>query len=118
MALANVFLWWLIDRTMAALVVSTVVGAAGTVFLLSVSPDVIRVPSTAFITQSHNVSPTEPPSEPATLLGGIASPETVEAGIWILSVLFCTCLCFGNIGRRLARGRTRGRWDRQEACSR
>ncbi|KAH0495746.1 hypothetical protein TgHK011_009277 [Trichoderma gracile] len=114
MALVDVFLWWLIDRTMAALVVSAVVGAVGTLFLLSVSPDVIRAPSTALVTQTHNKSS----AEPATLLGGIASPETVEAGIWILSVLFCTCLCFGNIGRRLARGRTRGRWDRQDACSR
>ncbi|KAK1238687.1 hypothetical protein MKX07_004263 [Trichoderma sp. CBMAI-0711] len=119
MALVNIFLWWLIDRTMAALVVSTIVGAAGTLFLLSVSPDVIRAPSTTLVTQMHNVSSAEPSAEPATtILGGIASPETVEAGIWILSVLFCTCLCFGNIGRRLARGRTRGRWDRQDACSR
>ncbi|PTB61613.1 hypothetical protein BBK36DRAFT_1163805 [Trichoderma citrinoviride] len=118
MALVNVFLWWLIDRTMAALVVSTVVGAVGTLFLLSVSPDVIRAPSTTFIAQTHNVSSVEPPAEPAPLLGGIANPETVEAGIWILSVLFCTCLCFGNIGRRLARGKPRGRWDRQDAISR
>ncbi|KAL6877960.1 insulin-induced domain-containing protein [Trichoderma longibrachiatum] len=118
MALVNVFLWWLIDRTAAALIVSTVVGAVGTLFLLSVSPDVIRAPSTAFITHTHNVSSAGPSAEPAALLGGIASPETVEAGIWILSVLFCTCLCFGNIGRRLARGKPRGRWDRQDACSR
>ncbi len=42
---------------------------------------------------------------------GLASQETVEAGIWTLSVLFCSCLCFGNIGRRLALSRSaRGRW--------
>ncbi|KAL6871909.1 insulin-induced protein domain-containing protein [Trichoderma novae-zelandiae] len=118
MALANVFLWWLIDRTMAALVLSTVVGAVGTLFLLSVSPDVIRAPSTTFITQTHNASSAEPPAELATLLGGIASPETVEAGIWILGVLFCTCLCFGNIGRRLVKSKSGGRWDRQDLYSR
>jgi hypothetical protein len=35
-------------------------------------------------------------------LGGYISRESIEGGIWILSVLFCSCVCFGNIGRRLA----------------
>lgn len=109
-ALANLVLWWLIDRTMPALVVSTVVGLAGTIFLLSVSPDMIRAPSTAFA-QTNTSFSAESHVELATMLGGIASQETVEAGIWILSVLFCTCLCFGNIGRRLARGKSKSRWD-------
>ncbi|KAJ4858422.1 insulin-induced protein (INSIG) domain-containing protein [Trichoderma breve] len=101
-ALANLFLWWLIDRTMPALVVSTVVGLAGTVFLLSANSSFYA----------------EPQAEPAMMLGGIASQETIEAGIWILSVLFCTCLCFGNIGRRLARGRSKGRWAGQHLYGR
>jgi hypothetical protein len=25
-----------------------------------------------------------------------------EGAVWIMSVLFCACLCFGNVGRRLA----------------
>ncbi|QYT00597.1 hypothetical protein H0G86_007677 [Trichoderma simmonsii] len=116
-ALANLFLWWLIDRTMPALVVSTVVGLAGTVFLLSVSPDIIRAPSTTFA-QANSSFYAEPQAEPAIMLGGIASQETIEAGIWILSVLFCTCLCFGNIGRRLARGRSKGRWAGQHLYGR
>ncbi|EHK17046.1 uncharacterized protein TRIVIDRAFT_117849, partial [Trichoderma virens Gv29-8] len=108
-ALANLFLWWLIDRTMPALVVSTVVGLVGTLFLLSVSPDMIRAPSTTFM-QTNSSFYAQPHAEPAMMLGGIASQETVEAGIWILSVLFCTCLCFGNIGRRLAKSKPKGRW--------
>jgi len=35
-------------------------------------------------------------------LGGYINRETIEGAIWILSVLFCSCVCFGNIGRRLA----------------
>ena len=35
-------------------------------------------------------------------LGAYVSRESIEGGIWILSVLFCSCVCFGNIGRRLA----------------
>jgi hypothetical protein len=38
-------------------------------------------------------------------LGGYISRESVEGGIWIMSVLFCSCVCFGNIGRRLALSR-------------
>jgi hypothetical protein len=38
-------------------------------------------------------------------LGGYISRENVEGGIWIMSVLFCSCVCFGNIGRRLALSR-------------
>ncbi|KAL7913413.1 insulin-induced protein domain-containing protein [Trichoderma velutinum] len=115
-ALANLFLWWLIDRTMPALVVSTVVGLAGTAFLLSVNPDIIRAPSTTFA-QANSSFYAEAQAEPAMMLGGIASQETVEAGIWILSVLFCTCLCFGNIGRKLARGKSKGRWAGQHLYS-
>jgi hypothetical protein len=35
-------------------------------------------------------------------LGQYVSRESIEGGIWILSVLFCSCVCFGNVGRRLA----------------
>ena len=35
-------------------------------------------------------------------LGKYVSRERLEGGIWILSVLFCSCVCFGNVGRRLA----------------
>ncbi|KAL7947298.1 insulin-induced protein domain-containing protein [Trichoderma barbatum] len=116
-ALANLVLWWLIDRTVPALVVSTVVGLAGTVFLLSVSPDIIRAPSIA-LTQTNSSFSAGNQAEATTILGSLASPETVETGIWILSVLFCTCLCFGNIGRRLAKSRSKGRWDRQHVYGR
>lgn len=47
------------------------------------------------------------------MLGGLASQGTLETGVWSLSVLFCSCVCFGNIGRRLALSgpsAMRGRW--------
>lgn len=43
----------------------------------------------------------------------LAAPETLEAGMWMLTLLFCSCVCFGNIGRRLAldrKAKGRGRW--------
>ena len=30
------------------------------------------------------------------------SRESIEGGIWTMSVLFCSCVCFGNVGRILA----------------
>jgi hypothetical protein len=36
------------------------------------------------------------------VLGRLVTKETLECGTWIISVLFCSCVCFGNIGRRLA----------------
>lgn len=47
------------------------------------------------------------------ILGGIASQGIVERGVWMATLLFCTCVCFGNIGRRLEWQRgaeLRGRW--------
>lgn len=39
---------------------------------------------------------------------GLISNESIGIGTWIASVLFCSSVCFGNIGRRLALG-TEGR---------
>ncbi|RFU72228.1 insig domain-containing [Trichoderma arundinaceum] len=107
-ALANFVLWWLIDRSIPALILSSGVGLAGSVFLLGVNPDVIPAPTGS--AQNNSSFSNESHAEFATVLGGIATQETIEAGIWMLSVLFCTCLCFGNIGRRLAKGKSKGRW--------
>ena len=32
----------------------------------------------------------------------LVSVESFGVGTWIASVLFCSCVCFGNLGRRLA----------------
>lgn len=50
-----------------------------------------------------------------TLFGGsvTVAQDTVATAIWMMSVLFCCCVCFGNIGRWLALSRsgvTKGRW--------
>ena len=37
------------------------------------------------------------------------SNESIGVGTWIASVLFCSSVCFGNIGRRLALERGMGR---------
>ncbi|KAM0472677.1 hypothetical protein ACHAPX_008638 [Trichoderma viride] len=108
-ALASFVLWWLIDRSISALILSAGVGLAGSILVWGVNPDMIPAPA------AQNISSNGIPSmasymDLATALNSIASQETIEASIWMVSVLFCTCLCFGNIGRRLARSKSKGRW--------
>ncbi|KAL9112463.1 MAG: hypothetical protein Q9227_003305 [Pyrenula ochraceoflavens] len=81
LALANPALWYLIDRSTPGLIISTLVGLFGTVLALVAYPNIIPQPSTP---------------------GSTVSPDVVGVSAWVASVLFCSCVCFGNIGRRLA----------------
>ncbi|POR37896.1 Uncharacterized protein TPAR_01913 [Tolypocladium paradoxum] len=118
LALVNPLLWWLIDRSKPGFVLAAGVGLTGSMLLLRVNPEMMPAPSPlaphAAAASSHNASATaDAAAAAAAVLGGLASQETVETGVWMLSVLFCSCVCFGNIGRRLAWSRSavgRGRW--------
>lgn len=111
LALANPLLWWLIDRSKPGLLLSAIVGLAGSAVLMGVNPDMMPAPSA---TPFRNATSAHSPSADERLaFGGLARQETLETGVWILSVLFCSCVCFGNIGRRLSLGTStaaKGRW--------
>lgn len=108
LALVNPLLWWLVDRSMPGFLLSTAVGLTGSAFLLGVNPEMMPAPSASpFRNSSSRAGADE------FTLGGLASQQTVETGVWMLSVLFCSCVFFGNIGRRLAWSHSataRGRW--------
>ncbi|KAH8895076.1 hypothetical protein GQ53DRAFT_76593 [Thozetella sp. PMI_491] len=111
LALANPFLWYLIDRSKPGFLLSAAVSVAGSALLLSLKPDVMPAPS--YWSPSDPLDLNGTSSRRPESLGGFASQETVETTVWMVSVLFCSCLCFGNIGRRLALNRSaaaRGRW--------
>ncbi|KAF6842660.1 insig domain-containing protein [Colletotrichum musicola] len=108
LALVNPFLWYLIDRSKTGFLLSMAVGVAGSAVLLGINPDVMPTPSSLTYRNESDKAYADP-----ITLGGLASQETLETGIWMLSVLFCSCVCFGNIGRRLAPNQSttaRGRW--------
>ncbi|KAH0597156.1 hypothetical protein MHUMG1_05466 [Metarhizium humberi] len=105
LALVNPLLWWLIDRSKPGFVLSAAVGLTGSILLLGVDPEIMPAPSGLPTRNSSNPFNSDP-----LALGGLATQETVETGVWMLSVLFCSCLCFGNIGRRLTWNRSSGRW--------
>lgn len=108
LALVNPALWYLVDRSKSGFLLSSAVGATGTALLLASNPDMM--PSPASATSSRLVNSTikhHPLVNDSNTLGyywglGLVSRESIEGGIWILSVLFCSCVCFGNIGRRLS----------------
>lgn len=112
LAMVNPFLWYLIDRSKPGFLLSTIVGFAA-VILTGLNPEIMPTPtghSSAYLRHNHTGGPRD--SGPL-MLGGLATQKTIETGLWALSVLFCSCVFFGNIGRRLALNRSaagRGRW--------
>ncbi|KAL3418185.1 INSIG domain-containing protein [Phlyctema vagabunda] len=106
LALVNPVLWYLIDRSTAGFVMSIGVGATGTAVVLLANPDMMPSPASP----SRNATTLgEQHAASHLLIGNYVQQETFEGGIWILSVLFCSCVCFGNIGRRLALNRRVGK---------
>ena len=117
LALVNPFLWYLIDRSVPGFVLSALMSLAGSAVLLGLMPDMVPTPAhlTSFPSTEGANSTTGSThwDQPSTMLGGLATQETVGRGMWMLSILFCCCLCFGNIGRRLALNQSsasKGRW--------
>ncbi|KAK7903769.1 hypothetical protein LTR67_001789 [Exophiala xenobiotica] len=79
LALANPVLWYLIDRSLPGFALSAMVSIAGTLALLLVDPNFVPVPA---IHQQM-------------------ASEQFGVYTWLASILFCTSICFGAIGRRL-----------------
>lgn len=75
------------------------VGIAGTAVLLGVNPEIVPPPATSF-PRANSVNS----SYEGILSEGLITNESIGVSTWIASVLFCSCVCFGNIGRRLALG--------------
>ncbi|KAL1902563.1 hypothetical protein Sste5346_001005 [Sporothrix stenoceras] len=115
LALANPFLWYLLDRSKSGLLLAAAFGFVGSGALMILNLDLMPNPGMhpspyhvgynggmggSFGGDSYHQN------DSAGHSGGngnlSASTVTAETAIWMLSVLFCSCVCFGNIGRRLA----------------
>ncbi|CDM27798.1 hypothetical protein DTO013E5_8831 [Penicillium roqueforti] len=100
LALVNPVLWYLIDRTTTGFVLSTTVGLAGMGVVLGLKPELVPASTGPFRTSILN----------GTGLEHVLGPdfgctqESFAVGTWIASVIFCACVCFGNVGRQLAIG--------------
>ncbi|RHZ58830.1 INSIG family protein [Aspergillus thermomutatus] len=102
LALVNPVLWYLIDRTKAGFLLSTVVGLAGTGVVLGLKPELVPTPTDTSATTIPLLNGTV--GEYGLVTG--LTQEGVAIRIWLASVLFCACVCFGNVGRQLAIGGT------------
>lgn len=101
LAMVNPFLWYLVDRSRAGFMLSGSVGLAGAAVLMSINPAI--VPAPAVVGKGRTNSRTQGNiSSGADVTGGVLSLENIGAATWIASVLFCSCVCFGALGRRLA----------------
>ncbi|GKZ25688.1 hypothetical protein AbraIFM66951_001547 [Aspergillus brasiliensis] len=99
LALVNPVLWYLIDRTRTGFVTSTIVGLAGMGIILGLKPDLVPSAETsAFAASKFDVTGW------GYELAVEMSQESIAVRTWVASVLFCACVCFGNIGRQLAIG--------------
>ncbi|KAL4978009.1 insulin-induced protein-domain-containing protein [Aspergillus desertorum] len=102
LALANPVLWYLIDRTKTGFILSTTLAIGGMGLLLGLKPDLIpATESSAPAIPSLNGTGAE------ATLGATLTQESMAVRTWVASVLFCACVCFGNIGRQLAGGSRR-----------
>lgn len=100
LALVNPVLWYIIDRSKPGFFLSSFVGITGTAILLGLSPEMILSPPSPSPLAGRTIFSID------SLLrsNGLISEESIWAWTWIASVLFCSSVCFGNLGRRLALG--------------
>lgn len=94
----NPVLWYLIDRSKPGFYLSSFIGIIGTAVVLGVSPDLVPSPTSSLSNVSSNVTVDK------AIFDGLIRNESIGVWTWIASVLFCSTLCFGNIGRRLSSG--------------
>ncbi|PNS17824.1 hypothetical protein CAC42_3219 [Sphaceloma murrayae] len=105
LALSNPAIWYLLDRTSPGLIFSSTVALSGTALCLAVNPNLIPSPAGLGSVRPGNLASnasTLGGTQPhGGLVAGILSQESIAVATWIASVLFVSCVCFGNIGRRL-----------------
>lgn len=102
LALANPALWFLIDRSPPGFILSTLVAIGGTAVLLGINPTLLPTPPPRHAINQHIGNGTAFVGGNEELVLGLFTHESVGVATWIASVLFVSCVCFGNIGRKLA----------------
>jgi hypothetical protein len=108
--MVNPFLWYLLDRTSAGFLLSTASGFLGIIGVLVLNPSWVPSPSHSLLKQANTTlyGHLHQHGVPE-VLGNVLTHERVGSAIWIGSVFFCSCICFGNIGRLLATAQSRQR---------
>ena len=111
LALVNPALWYILDRSKPGLSFSLIVTSILTSFIFLSNPDVLPSPSLPATTNITRLSASSTasgsrrhplPAADQQRFAGVVTYENLAVVTWVGSVLFCSCVCFGSIGRRLA----------------
>ncbi|RKF73310.1 Protein NSG2 [Golovinomyces cichoracearum] len=102
LSLVNPVLWYLIDRSKPGFILSLAIGATGTTLLLISKSKIMPSPSLQSPLKTPSLALLHSNLEKGFVVTDIIHSKIIEDAIWIMSVLFCSCVCFGNIGRKLA----------------
>lgn len=110
LALVNPALWYILDRSKPGLSCSLIVTSILTSFIFLSNPEVLPSPSLPAITNATQlpassnsfVGQSSSNGMKNELFAGVVSYDNLAVVTWVGSVLFCSCVCFGSIGRRLA----------------
>lgn len=99
LALVNPCLWYLIDRSRAGFLLSSLVGLVGAAVLLGINPGIVPAPASAYSRGNSTMTSVQD----GGLVGGVFSYEGVGVATWIASVLFCSSVCFKALAQLLSR---------------
>ena len=110
LALSNPVLWYLVDRSATGFLLALGVGLTGTAADLGSNPEYVPAPAAAAAAMaarlagfnSTGVHAAAAHMEGLTAVAALVNVQSMAASTWVASVLFYCCVCFGNIGRRLA----------------
>ncbi|SPO00554.1 uncharacterized protein DNG_03302 [Cephalotrichum gorgonifer] len=83
LALANPFLWYLVDRTKPGFLLSAAVGLTGSLVLMGINPDMMPAPSLSSPLAGSWTDGSSADEDPATW--GPPHRETLEMGIWMMA---------------------------------
>ncbi|KAL1595661.1 hypothetical protein SLS60_009350 [Paraconiothyrium brasiliense] len=108
LALVNPALWYILDRTKPGFSYSLLVTSILTSFIFLSDPDILPSPSLPATVNGTHVPSAARLHGQQDMFVGVISYDTLAVVTWVGSVLFCSCVCFGSIGRRLAV------WDHSE----
>ncbi|UPX17677.1 uncharacterized protein EKO05_0008018 [Ascochyta rabiei] len=107
LALVNPALWYILDRSKPGLSFSLIVTSVLTSLIFLSNPTALPSPSGIAVgnvtsADSARRQQQQQQQQQQHLFVGLISYNTLAVVTWVGSVLFCSCVCFGSIGRRLA----------------
>jgi hypothetical protein len=107
LALVNPFLWYLIDRSNTGFLLSTLFSVFGSSTLIALDAHIVPSP----LTVSRHGGGVNGTAFEGVGQGRAGVEDKIGNAIWVMSVLFCAVLCFGQVGRRLAILRRRAKQE-------